>query len=136
MAAKLPGLSPRHCQALDTSIPLSSSIFPGQADPPAALVLCSELTSILYRLSLPLIPLWKLLCIFPESSECETSPNPTPGRVMLPLPTKVHELCFIHSSLLAFPIEIGPFGPVFVDTCLCASCLLLSRHTHCRFNKP
>lgn len=68
MAAKLPGLSPRHCQALDTSSPLSSSIFPGQADPPAALVLCSKLTSIFYRLSLPLILLWKLVYIFPLSS--------------------------------------------------------------------
>lgn len=67
---------------------------------------------------------------------CETPPNPTPGKVLLPLPTKVHELCFIHSSLLAFPVEIGPSGPLFVSICLCASHLLLSRHTLCRFNKP
>lgn len=66
-------------------------------------------------------------------SDCQTSPIPMPGSVLLPLPTKVHELQYIHFSLLAFPVEIGPFRPVFVGTCLCVSHPLLSGCTCRRF---
>lgn len=52
--------------SLDVSSPLSTSYFPGKADALAALVLCSEFTSILYSLHLLLINLLMLHCIFPS----------------------------------------------------------------------